>query len=63
MLLCRLLLSPVIIAQVLAAKLFSIKLCYLSALSWHLYTLLIDGRANVTINNSQQVSPRGRPGM
>lgn len=42
--------------QVLAAKLFSIKLCYLAALTWHLYRLLIDGRSSITVDNSQQVS-------
>jgi len=42
--------------QVLAAKLFSIKLCYLAALTWHLYRLLIDGKSSITVNNSRQVS-------
>jgi hypothetical protein len=41
--------------QVLAAKLFTIKLCYLSALTWHLYVLLIDGRAEITVDGAQRV--------
>lgn len=41
--------------QVLAAKLFTIKLCYLSALTWHLYVLLLDGRTDVAIDDVQQV--------
>lgn len=33
----------------MAAKLFSIKLCYLATVTWHLYRLLIDGRKDVTL--------------
>ena len=41
--------------QVLAAKLFSIKLCYLSATTWHLYRLLVDGRSAEATSDSSQV--------
>ncbi len=39
--------------QAMAAKLFSIKLCYLATVTWHLYRLLIDERKDVLANASQ----------